>query len=105
MGNGHKRSGVDKGGSGATHLPTSDRTSREIDADPRRFSCRKKWNRLIGLQYLLPRFICTDATAGVLHVSLRFIRLLVFDWHGIGPHDRRGGDMSPPPPPGSASEC
>ena len=44
--------------------PTSDRTSREIYADPRRFSCRKKM--VVGLQDLLPRFTRTDATANVL---------------------------------------
>ena len=38
---------------------------REIDADPRRFSCpRKKWE--VGLQDLLRRFTCTDAMADVL---------------------------------------
>ena len=46
------------------HTHTSDRTPREIDADPRRFSCRKKMG--VGLQGLLPRFTCTDATADVL---------------------------------------
>ena len=44
--------------------PTSDRTPREIDADPRRFSCPKKMG--VGLQVLLRRFTCTDATADVL---------------------------------------
>ena len=41
----HLVSGVATGGgaSGATNCPpTSDRTPREIDADPRRFSCSKK---------------------------------------------------------------
>ena len=44
--------------------PTSDRTPREIDEDPRRFSCPKKWE--VGLQDLLRSFTCTDATADVL---------------------------------------
>ena len=44
--------------------PTSDRTPREIDADPRRFSCPKKIG--VGLQDLLLSFTCTDATADVL---------------------------------------
>ena len=41
-----------EGASGATYPPppTSDRTPREIDADPRRFSCPKKG---VGLQDLL----------------------------------------------------
>ena len=45
--------------------PTSDRTPREIDADPRRFFCPKK----MGVGYrmnLLRSFTCTDATADVL---------------------------------------
>ena len=44
--------------------PTSDRTPREIDADPGRFSCRKKMG--VGLQDLLPGFTCTDGTENVL---------------------------------------
>ena len=63
----HSFSGVATGGgeaSGATCPPTSDRTSREIDADPRRFSCPKKMG--VGFQDLLRRFTCADATADVL---------------------------------------
>ena len=55
-----------RGGGGASGVPcppTSDRTPREIDADPRRFSCAKKMG--VGLQVLLRRFTCTDATADV----------------------------------------
>ena len=59
-------SGVATGGGKRGNLPppTSDRTPREIDAEPRRFSCPKKWG--VGLQDLLRRFACTDATADVL---------------------------------------
>ena len=55
------------GASGTTSPPppTSDRTPSEIDADPRRFSRRKKMGG-VGLQDLLPRFTCTDVTADVL---------------------------------------
>ena len=54
------------GASGATcpPPPTSDRTPREIDADQRRFSYPKKMG--VGLQDLLRRFTCTDATVDVL---------------------------------------
>ena len=41
--------------------PTSDRTPREIDADPRRFLCPKKIG--VGLPGLLRSFTCTDADA------------------------------------------
>ena len=56
------------GASGATcPPPTFDRTPREIDADPRRFSCPKKGE---GLQDLLRRFTCTDATADVFGLTI-----------------------------------
>ena len=51
-------------GGGKLAPPTSDRTPREIDADPRRSSCPKKMG--VGLQDLLRSFTCTDATADVL---------------------------------------
>ena len=61
-------SGVATGGGGKRGNlpppPTSNRTPREIDADPRRFSCPKKMG--VGLQNLLRSFTCTDATADVL---------------------------------------
>ena len=44
--------------------PTSERTTREVDADPRRFSRPKK--NEVGLQELLQSFIFTDAKADVL---------------------------------------
>ena len=53
------------GGNGATcPPPTSDWTPLEINAGPRRFSCRKKWG--VGLQDFFQRFTCIDATANVL---------------------------------------
>ena len=53
---------------------TSDRTPREIDADPRRFSCRKNGDRLVGLEALLPRFTCTDAEADFFCLTITKIR-------------------------------
>ena len=54
----------------ASPPPTSDRTPREIDADPRRFSCRKN-----GGRFTVP--ICSHVLYAptlrqMLHVSLRF---------------------------------
>ena len=56
------------GGKWGNLPPTTDRTPCEIDADPRRFSCRKKMG--VGLQDLLPRLTCTDATADVLCLEI-----------------------------------
>ena len=56
-------SGVATGGKRGNLPPPPPPLIGEIDADPRRFSCRKMG---IGLQDLLPSSTCIDATADVL---------------------------------------